>query len=52
LVVDLFDTKTKQLVWRGSSSDTISSNSNKNIQNLNKGVEKLLRQFPPGSSKK
>ena len=52
LVVDLFDTKTKQLVWRGSSSDTISSNSNKNIQNLNKGVEKLLKQFPPGSSKK
>src|SRR6202789_4413805 len=52
LVVDLFDTKTKQLVWRGSSSDTISSNSNKNIQDLNKGVEKLLKQFPPGSSKK
>jgi hypothetical protein len=52
LVVDLFDTKTKRLVWRGSSSDTISSNSNKNIQNLNKGVEKLLKQFPPGSSKK
>ena len=52
LVVDLFDTKTKQLVWRGSSSDTISNNSNKNIQNLNKGVEKLFRQFPPGSSKK
>ena len=52
LVVDLFDTKTKQLVWRGSSSDTISSDSNKNIQNLNKGVEKLLKQFPPDSSKK
>src|SRR5580698_10191861 len=52
VVVDLFDTKTKQLLWRGSSSDTISSNSNKNIQNLNKGVEKLLKQFPPGSSKK
>jgi hypothetical protein len=50
VVVNLFDTKTKQLVWRGSSSDTISSNSNKNIQNLNKGVEKLLKQFPPGSS--
>jgi len=51
LVVDLFDTKTKQLIWRGSSSDTLSNNSNKNIQNLDKGVEKLFKQFPPGSSK-
>lgn len=51
LVVDLFDTKTKQLIWRGTSSDTLSNNSNKNIQNLDKGVEKLFKQFPPGSSK-
>ena len=52
LVVDLFDAKTKQLLWRGSSSDTLSNNSNKNIQNLNKGVEKMFNKFPPGSSKK
>jgi Domain of unknown function (DUF4136) len=51
LVIDLFDTKTKQLIWRGTSSDTLSNNSNKNIQNLDKGVEKLFKQFPPGSSK-
>ena len=51
LVVDLFDTKTKQLIWRGTSSDTLSNNSSKNIQNLDKGVEKLFKQFPPGSSK-
>jgi hypothetical protein len=52
LVVDLFDTKTKKLVWRGTSSDTLSNNSNKNIQNLDKGVEKMFKQFPPGPSKK
>ena len=51
LVVDLFDTKTKQLIWRGSSSDTLSSNSDKNIKNLDKGVEKLFKHFPPGSAK-
>jgi len=51
LVIDLFDTKTKQLIWRGSSSGTLSNNSNKNIQILDKGVEKLFKQFPPGSSK-
>jgi Domain of unknown function (DUF4136) len=49
IVVDLFDTKTKQLVWRGTTSDTLSNNSNKNIENLNKGVEKLFKKFPPGS---
>src|ERR1700688_3696493 len=38
LIVDLFDAKTKQLIWRGNSSDTLSNNSNKNIQNLDKDV--------------
>jgi hypothetical protein len=52
LVVDLFDTKTKQLLWRGASSDTLSNNSDKNIKNLDKGVEKMFKKFPPGSSKK
>jgi Domain of unknown function (DUF4136) len=52
LVVDLFDAKTKELVWRGSSSDTLSNNSGKNIQNMNKDVEKMFKNFPPGSSKK
>jgi hypothetical protein len=52
LVVDLFDTKTKQLLWRGSCSDTLSTNSNKNIRNLDKGVEKMFKEFPPRSSEK
>ena len=43
LVVDLFDTNTKKLVWRGSASDTLSNKSEKNIDNLDKGVEKSLR---------
>ena len=52
LVVDLFDAKTKQLVWRGRSSDTLSNNSNKNIQNMDKDVVKMFKNFPPDSSKK
>ncbi|HWY06290.1 MAG TPA: DUF4136 domain-containing protein [Candidatus Acidoferrales bacterium] len=52
LVVDLFDAKTKKLLWRGSSSDTLSDKSDKNIKNLDKGVEKMFRQFPPGTAKK
>jgi hypothetical protein len=51
LVVDLFETGTKKLLWRGSSSDTLSNNSDKNIKNLDKGVEKMFKKFPSGSGK-
>jgi hypothetical protein len=52
VVVDLFDSKSKQLIWRGSESDTLSNKSDKNIKNLDKGVDKMFKNFPPGSSKK
>lgn len=51
LVVDLFDSQSKALVFRGSSSDTLSSNSDKNIKNLNKGVAKIFKHFPPEAKK-
>src|SRR3982074_2804398 len=47
LVVDLFDAKTKNLIWRGSSSDTLSNNAEKNTKNLDKGVKKMFTHFPP-----
>ena len=50
LTVDLVDTKTKRLLWRGSSTDRLSNNSDKNIKNLDKGVEKLFKKFPSSSS--
>ena len=52
VVVDLFDTKTKQLIWRGAASDTLSDNSDKNIKNLNEGVDKMFKHFPPGATTK
>jgi hypothetical protein len=52
VVVDLFDTKSKQLIWRGSASDTLSNNSDKNIKNLDKAVEKMFQHFPPSASKR
>jgi hypothetical protein len=51
LVVDLFDTKTKGLLWRGSSSDTLSKDSAKNIKNLDKGAQKIFDHFPPEPKK-
>lgn len=47
LVVDLFDSNTKKLIWRGSASDTLSNKSDKNIKDLDKGVEKMFDHFPP-----
>jgi hypothetical protein len=51
LVVDLFDSKTKKLIWRGSSSDTLSDKSDKNIKNLDKEAQKMFQHFPPGAKK-
>jgi Domain of unknown function (DUF4136) len=51
LVVDLFDTKAKNLIWRGSSSDTLSNNPDKNTKNLDNGVKKMFAHFPPEGKK-
>lgn len=47
LVVDLFDTNAKKLIWRGSASDTLSDKSEKNIKKLNMDVQKMFDHFPP-----
>jgi hypothetical protein len=51
LVIDLYDAKTKQLIWRGSAQDTVSDSAAKNEKNLDKGVTKMFKAFPPGSAK-
>ena len=51
LVLDLFDTNSKMLIWRGSASDTLSDKSDKNIKKLDKGVQKMFDHFPPDTRK-
>jgi hypothetical protein len=51
LVVDLFDPKTKKLIWRGSASDALSNKSDRNIRNLDRDVQKMFDHFPPGGKK-
>ena len=51
LVVDIFDASDKKLIWRGSASDTLSNNSDKNIKELDKGVNKMFNHFPPDAGK-
>jgi uncharacterized protein DUF4136 len=47
LVVDLFDSNSKEAVWRGTSEKTLSNNPEKNAENLNKAVEKMFKDYPP-----
>jgi hypothetical protein len=49
LVLDMYDPQTKQLVWTGRVTKTIdpSANQEKNEKNLNKAMQKLLKNFPP-----
>ena len=47
LVVDIFDNDTKKLIWRGSASDVLSDNPEKNMSKLNKAVDKMFEHFPP-----
>ena len=51
LVVDLYDAKTKQLIWRGSAEDTLSDKASNNEKKLNKAVAKMFKKFPPESAK-
>ena len=46
MIVDLFDAKTQSLVWRGIAQDTLSNNGSKNQQTVQKGVQKMFKQWP------
>jgi hypothetical protein len=49
-VVGMYDPAVKKLVWIGAAQHAIepSKKQEKNQQRLNKGAQKLLRDFPPG----
>jgi hypothetical protein len=52
LLVDIFDAKTKNLIWRGIAQDELSNKTEKNIKKVAKATDKLFKDFPPGSAKK
>lgn len=47
LTVDLFDAKSKKLVWRGIATETLSDKPEKNTKKLDEAVEDLFKKFPP-----
>jgi hypothetical protein len=50
LVIDVYDTSTKHLVWRGLAHDQLSDKPDKDTKKLEKAVDKLFDKFPPRSS--
>ncbi len=49
LVLDMYDPSTKQLVWTGRVTKTLDpgANQGKKQKNLDKAMQKLLKNFPP-----
>ena len=52
LVVDIFDARSKALVFRGIASDELSDKPEKNQKKVAKAADKMFKDFPPGSKKK
>jgi hypothetical protein len=47
LIVDIYDVKAKELVWRGMGQDTLNEkNSQKNMQMVDKAVAKMFKKYP------
>jgi len=49
LQIDIFDSSTKELIWRGSATDTLSDKPEKNEKKLEKSIGDMFKKFPPES---
>lgn len=51
--LDMYDAAQRQLVWRGDAAKTLDANATpeKRKKNIEKGVAKLLKNYPPKSTK-
>ena len=53
LIIDIADSKNKQLLWRGTGQDYLEENPTPEqiTENINRTVTEILSNFPPGSNK-
>ena len=52
LVVDIFDSKSKGLIFRGTAEDEISDNAERNQKRIEKASTKMFKDFPPAPKTK
>jgi hypothetical protein len=50
LVIDIYDSSTHHLLWRGLAHDQLSDKPEKNTKKVEKAVSKLFEHFPPRST--
>ena len=48
LLIDLIDAGTKQMVWRGTATDTFQPGTE--VSEVSKAIQKTLEQYPPAST--
>jgi Domain of unknown function (DUF4136) len=51
LVIDLFESNTKNLLWRGLATADLSTNAAKNTKSLDNDIGKMFKGFPPKPGK-
>ena len=49
LVIDIFDSRSKDAVWRGIAMKTLSDNPQRVADSINKAIGKMFKNFPPSS---
>ena len=47
LVVDIFDSGSKKLLWRGRASDVLAEKPDKDEKKMEKAVTEMFKRFPP-----
>lgn len=47
VIVDIIDSKTNKMLWRGSATDTVSGDPKENEAKIQEGVHKMFEKFPP-----
>ena len=47
LMVDIFDSATQKLIWRGVATDTLSGKPEKDEKKMDKAVAEMFKKFPP-----
>jgi uncharacterized protein DUF4136 len=46
MIVDLFNAKNQELVWRGIAENTLNNKGNKNQEMVQKAIDKMFKQWP------
>ena len=49
--MDIYDTKTQKLIWRGIVTEPVAKSEDKNDRTMDKAVNLLFAKFPPKYSK-